>query len=266
MLFDIVIPIGPSDVKNIHIQLSFTMKNVVGYNNIYLVISPRLLYENETLREMLKNPRIKIVDEGLFPFTKEDVKTYHGQTNRLGWYFQQLLKLYAGKVIPGILDKYLVIDSDVYFLKPINFIDDTDVNNIICLYGYGDEYHPNYFGHMNRMHPSLCRMIHDKSGICHHMMFDKNYVEKMMNLCSSYHNGQEFWRFFLAYVDMVSYHHSGASEYEMYFNFMLKHHPEKIRLRYLKWKNEEKYKSIINGEIPNDYDYDYISIVWFAKD
>ena len=45
---------------------------------------------------------------------------------------QVLVKIkYAGIVIKNILDKYLVIDSDTFFLKPTSFIKDGK-----CLYNY----------------------------------------------------------------------------------------------------------------------------------
>ena len=46
-----------------------------------------------------------------FPFTLDDVwKRTKCLKDRSGWYFQQLVKLYAWKYIDNILDKYLVID------------------------------------------------------------------------------------------------------------------------------------------------------------
>jgi hypothetical protein len=45
---------------------------------------------------------------------------HNKKQNRNGWYLQQLLKLYASFVIKDLLNDYLVIDADVYFLKPIN--------------------------------------------------------------------------------------------------------------------------------------------------
>ena len=68
------------------------------------------------------------------------VNNIHGLNNRNGWYLQQLFKLYAGIIIPDILDKYLVIDSIHFFIKPVKFIE-----NNICLYNYGFEYNFPYF-------------------------------------------------------------------------------------------------------------------------
>ena len=111
-LFDVVVPIGPNDVKKVMDQMNYTKKNIVGYRNIYIVCY---------------DPDVKIegcisINENTFPFTIQTVVEKHGKSWRNGWYLQQLIKLYSGQVIPGILDRYLVLDSDTFFLKPIKFI------------------------------------------------------------------------------------------------------------------------------------------------
>ena len=83
------------------------------------------------------------INENIFPFNIETISQHYGKLNRNVWYLEQLLKLYAGKVILNILHKYLVIDSDTFFLKPITFIE-----NDKCLYNYGTEYHKPYFHHI----------------------------------------------------------------------------------------------------------------------
>ena len=78
-----------------------------------------------------------------------DMVSYLGNTKRDGWYLQQLLKLYCGIIILDILDKYLVIDADTFFLKPTVFLENCTND---CIYNLGTEYHEPYFKHMKRMH------------------------------------------------------------------------------------------------------------------
>jgi len=49
-------------------------------------------------------------------------------------------------IITQLLDKYLVIDADTFFLKPTKFIE-----NGKCLYNYGTEYEMPYFIHMKKL-------------------------------------------------------------------------------------------------------------------
>jgi hypothetical protein len=186
------------------------------------------------------------INENIFPFTLDTVSKIHGKLSRNGWYLQQLLKLYAGITIPNILDKYLVIDSDTFFLKPTTFIE-----NGICLYNIGSEYHMPYFIHMRKLHNSLTKNT-NKSGICHHMMFETQYINKLFTLIENTHN-DAFYNVFLKLVTDIN--GSGASEYEIYFNYMLIYHPTKIQLRELIWKNSNVL----------DTTCDYISNHWYMR-
>ena len=40
-----------------------------------------------------------------------------------GWYFQQLLKLYAPLIIPDILENVLILDSDTVFFRKVKMFD-----------------------------------------------------------------------------------------------------------------------------------------------
>ena len=221
-MFDIIIPIGPNDINVIKEQIVFTKKNIIGYRNIYLIsYDPSLSIDG-----------CITIDESIFPFSINDVTKFHGKLSHNGWYLQQLLKLYAGFVIPDILSTYLVIDSDTFFLRPVTFI-----NNNKCQYNYGHEYWNPYFEHIRQLLPSLRKQYPDKSGICHHMIFQTEYVKELMNLIESAHDNKPFWIIFLEKVDKKYYTHSGASEYELYFNFMIQYHSDKIELRPLKWMN-----------------------------
>ena len=53
--------------------------------------------------------------------------------------------------------------------------------------------------------------------------------------------------------------HSGASEYELYFNYVVKNHKDAILLRPLKWKNT----NILDTQ--NNDNYDYISYHWYIQ-
>ena len=238
-LFDIVIPVGPNDKSIIKEQIKYTKKNIIGYRNIYLICY---------------DPAIKIegcitINENIFPFNKETIINYHSKLERNGWYLQQLLKFYAGKTIPGILNKYLVIDSDTFFLKPTTFIE-----NNKCLYNYGIEYHIPYFKHMLRLNKNLIKIDKNKSGICHHMLFETKYLNELITKIEKKHK-ELFYIIFLKLVTEKS--GSGASEYEIYFNYMLKYHPDKIKIRKLNWKNTDKLETNSN--------YDYISCHWYMR-
>lgn len=242
-VFDIVIVVGKKDNNIIKNQLEYTKKNIIGYRNIFLISDDdNLLIDN-----------CITISEKIFPFSLETIALYHGLSERNGWYLQQLLKLYAGNIIPNILDKYLILDSDTFFIKPTSFF----INNK-PLYNYGNEYHYPYFEHMIKLNNNLIKQYPDKSGICHHMIFEKKIINELFNLIETTHN-ENFYKVFLKFVNKNNINNSGASEYEIYFNYIIKEHSNDIIIRKLNW---------INGELNNETlksDYDYISNHWYLR-
>lgn len=238
-IMDIVIPVGPNDISVIHEQIKHTKANIIDYRNIYLIYKDTSLQIDGCIT----------ISEEIFPFNKDTVCQYHGKLDRNGWYLQQLLKLYAGNIIPGILDTYLVIDSDTFFLKPTRF-----ENNGKLLYCFGTENHGPYFEHIAKLHPSFVKMDKSKSGICHHMIFQKKYVNELFKIIETRH-GAQFFEVFLKQVTLFT--GSGASEYELYFNYMLKWHPSEIIIRPLKWQNVPR----LTGSLQNDYE----SVHWYRR-
>lgn len=248
--FDVVIPIGPSDICILSNQLINTKSNIIGFRYIYLIC-----FDINNVKRAVQNNHndVIFIDEQIFPFTIEDVASYLGNSKRNGWYLQQLLKLHAGIVIPDISDKYLVIDADTFFLKPTTF----STPDGALLYNFGTEYHQPYFEHMKRLHFSFQKQT-PYSGICHHMMFQTQIIVEMFHMVESLHN-KPFWRVFLENIDKCHIPFSGTSEYEIYFNFIIQT-GRQIQIRLLKWNNVQ-YNPI---EDKNSDDFVYVS--WHSYD
>jgi hypothetical protein len=248
MSFDIVIPLGPNEISNINEQIIYTKKNVIGYRNIYII----------SCNLNIKIDSCIIIDENIFPFKNfifNHFIKHNGKKNRNGWYFQQLIKLYAGHYISELLDDYLVIDADVLFLKPLIFIE-----NNKPIFATGTENHKPYFTHMNLLNNNFTK-THNKSGICHHMLFNKKYINEIFTIVEMQHQ-KPFWQAFILSVfehlnHSITTAESGASEYELYFNYMVKNYNNNIIIRDLTWENISKYRYINRKFNLNN---DYISI------
>jgi len=266
-MFDVVILVGPKDKDIIKLQLPFTIKNIIGYRNIY-IITPFVEDIQREIGPICKKLKtnVSVIHECIFPFSLKTVEKYHGKNNRNGWYLQQLIKLYAF-LIPYILERYLIIDCDTFFMKPTQFLYDNN-GFIQCNYNYGDEYHPPYFSHMSALHPFLQRRT-CVSGICHHMMFETRIIKEIIQLVEKTNKDDNlpFWCLFLKKVEPSHFLMSGASEYEIYFHYVFKFYPERIRIRKLAWKNSnffddlqplEKHKGVNNS-------LDYVSIHWSGR-
>jgi len=244
-IFDIVIPLGPNDKIVIHKQLEYTKKNIIGYRRIFII----------SYDDTLQFDGCTTISERIFPFSMETVSKLHGKNNRNGWFLQQLLKLYAGLVIPDILEQYLVVDTDTLFIKPTSFYE-----NGKPLYSYGNEYHITYFTHMKSLHDELNKMDKNKSGICHHMVFETKYIKELFAMVEKYHdNTAAFYDIFLNCV--TDNNGSGASEYEIYFNFLLSKHPDDVIVRYLPNKS---VNNLINIDSLNK-SINYVSCHWYSR-
>lgn len=243
--FDIVVCVGPNDNEIVEQVLPYTKKNIIGYRNIYLVCAnPDINVE-----------KVIIIDEKIFPFSKNNLVEMFGDNSRNGWYLQQLLKFYSGKVIPDILKRYLIIDCDTHFLRPTKFITD-DGKHILTT---GTEYHVPYFLHMNKLDSSLGKH-HPLSGISHHTFFHTDRVNNLMKLVEdNYLNEKPFWKIYLDLVDRNEFMGSGAAENETYFTYMYIHHPDEIVIRQLNWENVSK----LEPEHVNNYDF--VSVHWYLR-
>ena len=233
MEFDLVIPVGPKDEELIKKNILCNKNRIDGYRNIYLI----------TVNENIKVDGCITINENIFPFNKKTVIDIFGTDFYPGWYLQQLLKFYAGLIIPDILERYLVLDADVFLLKNINFIQ----NNKIMM-SYSEENHRPYMEHMGNLHPSLKRVYGDKSGIHHHMMFEKKYIQELFDMVEEYHKKD----FYLAFLDSVPEKYrdntTSASEYEIYFNFMLMNHKDKVIIRKLEICNSDRVERNISSK------------------
>ena len=254
--FDIVIVHGPNDDETLPYCVQQIKRNVVNHRNIYIVSwdAEDDVFENDIFRDC------KIVDENVFPFTKKDVHDIIQTDSRDGWYLQQLLKLYSSFVLTDMLDDYLVVDSDTLFLKPIEF-----KSGERYFFNMGDENHTPYFEHMKRLYPTF-EKVSKFSGISHHMIFNRNLVREMMNMVER-ECGNIFWKAFLLNVDPEQRPFSGASEYEMYFNFMLKYNKDRVLPRKIRFENSGAPIQLVAQHLPQlcNSDIWYISIhAWMA--
>ena len=107
---------------------------------------------------------------------------------------------------------------------------------------------------MKKLDKELIKVDKNKSGICHHMIFETKYIDELISRIEKNHN-ELFYNIFLKLVtDKIG---SGASEYEIYFNYMLKYNSDKIQIRKLNWKN--------TFILDTNCNLDYISYHWYIR-
>ena len=223
-LFDAVIPFHPKDAIVLPYCIASLRANAIGLRNIY-VISEENPEEEGAIWISETSPS--------FPFTKASVQAILGSTNgREGWYYQQLLKLYAYRVIPGCLPRLLLFDSDIVLNRPTLFVDASGV----AIFDISVQEVPEYFEHAQRvLGPTFKRVISDTkvSGIADHMLVQAHILDDLLSRIEA-HAGRPAWEALIAAVDPACKDKSGMSEFEIYFNFALQHYPNGHGVRELK--------------------------------
>lgn len=245
---DVVFVAHKKDIKTLYLAID-GIKQHIEHRNI-IVISQEPLTDEASW-----------FDEAQFPFTKESVafeifqnedkaKEFlnHPKT-RIGWIYQQLCKMYALFVIPGISENMLIVDADTIFLRPVQFQDADGAP----LFNVGTEYNRPYFEHISRLMPDLKKVYEDKSGICHHMVFQKCVMEDLFTMIRSIHN-EEPWKVMCRLLDQNALYGSALSEYELYFNFVCTR-TDQYKIRPLKWLN----LPLRSFNLQNAGDLDYVS-------
>jgi hypothetical protein len=183
------------------------------------------------------------IPESLFPFTKTDVAALVQSTNgREGWYFQQLLKLYAFEVITDILPHVLLFDSDCVVCKPISFF---DAEGRILLDFSDTVKHAPYFTHARAVMGDLFRDVYpERSGIADHMMVHRPVMQSLLYKID---RSGKAWRILLEAVEPAQRNFSGMSEYEIYFNYALMWFAEEYALRQLVRGAGSSFRALTEG-------------------
>ena len=89
-----------------------------------------------------------------------------------------------------------------------------------------------------------------ESGICHHMLIQKNVIESLFSIVQNNFNHQEFYKIFL----QNRQDSFGVAEYNLYFYFLITHFPSSYAIRLLRYKNTAKFSPFFE-KIRRKYHY-----------
>ncbi|HSX25593.1 MAG TPA: DUF6492 family protein [Chlamydiales bacterium] len=212
---DVVIPCSPKDLETLELCIDGIKQYGANLRRIIVVSKEKLTDKAEWF------------DEAKFPFDKEQValEIFGGDAvaaqefidhpkTRIGWIYQQLLKFYTPFVIPDISPNVLILDSDVIFIKPVSFMGEQGEP----LFASSREYTQEYMDHANRLLPDFKRVHPARSGVAHHMLFQKPILEDLLQVIKKRHQAEP-WKAILRCIDRNVLYASSMSEYEIYFNF-----------------------------------------------
>lgn len=178
-------------------------------------------------------------DEACWPFRLSDLE---GCGCSPGWLLQQLLKLHAPLVLPGLSDNVLVCDADVIWLPcadGVRFISESlaeaafacvfdaegcpPIRSAVDLHRY-DEFVPAVLPGLEKPQPGK------ETAVCHHALLQREVLQTLFGQVEAAHAGKPFWRVFLEACQACG---GRASEYELYHAYAAKHFAERLVLRRL---------------------------------
>jgi len=194
---------------------------------------------------------------------KTAAKSY---TYFVGWYLQQLIKLYCGRTIDRVLKLQipvdtLVIDSDLVFFQDTPFIERATISSggrcmATYRYAFSREHHNAYL-HTNQalLGPKDGALARTRpgdpsgeiSGVAHHMVFRADILNAIEQLITSRHHGKQLY---LALLDPVAGviekpQGNAFSEYQLYFQFARSFFPESVYIRQLYWANGPSPNAVV---------------------
>ena len=246
MLFDIVISSCKKDEFVLQKAIESIKQYIKGYRRI-IVVSNEKLTDTEG---------VEWFDEKNYPFSMKDMYDYmynmvpDDKRRRKVSYINQLLKLYAHKVIPDLLDDILIYDSDIVFIKETTFFEDGKTlygNRVVNLDPYQQYLNHHLkldasfdFGNKLTINSELKKTGRFCSGICHHLIYNKTIINELIDFIEK-ERGETFWKYYLNQVDTREADHMKHCEpanCELYYNYVNLFHSDKIKIRPITWMEE----------------------------
>ena len=247
-LIDVVIPTHIKDIDILNLCIEYVKKNVQDLNEVY-VISKDKYTDNA-----------KWIPHTELPFSLGDIGNLIGKHWRTGWYYGLTIQITAGLYIPYLKDNVLIIDTDTILLTPTNFLENGKALYNVS-YDTTDPRSP-YYEHMWKLIPGLVKQG-EYSGIVMHQLMQRDILKEMSNLVEDIHK-KPFWK---AFVDVTNEPYEGMqgqdqrhefctgklTAYELYFNYMLKYHPNRIDI--VKKNSILAYKGYLGVDGYLDHNY-----------
>jgi hypothetical protein len=271
---DVVIPAHIKDKEILDYCICGIKKNVKNLRRV-IVVSKEKYSDNA-----------EWFDEKLYPFSFAEISEILNHQN-VGWNYQQLLKLYSVLVIPNISSQVLIVDADTVFYRPVEFINHQGLalyNMAKDKNLFSSKFQISTLAHIAKILPQVADKLPElfsesalansnraedftktlnflnnderviakdlESGICHHMLIQKNVIESLFSIVQNNFNHQEFYKIFL----QNRQDSFGVAEYNLYFYFLITHFPSSYAIRLLRYKNTAKFSPFFE-KIRRKYHY-----------
>jgi len=249
-MIDVVIPAHEKDLDTLDLCIEKIRENVRNVNRILVLYNKKLTEKAEWYPESEVSFSIKDIG---------DIIGFGPHTPR---YYVALLQHLVATEVEGLTENVLVNDSDTIHLTETEFVSPAGLCYFNVSYDVprGMTHHPYVEGMMKFM-PDVTKQT-EYSGICHHMLLNREITKEITKYIEDLH-GEVFWKAFLNVTSEkyktlpnkpvgFSQHEKltllNAGGYENYFNYCLKNHPDKYKIRPLKSILAYKGRMGVEGE------------------
>ena len=272
------VPTAPSkDNRVFELSLASLARHGVDVSEIW-VVSRKAASVDAAIDTANRLRRTRWLDEDTgFPFdyasVRRQLEAARGRAHNggyqyaVGWYLQQLLKLYCGRAIAradagragpwtgadfaAAAVDVLVVDSDVVWTRDVAFVHACEGGRATYNYAFSRESHQLYYDTNKKLLGSRGAPLPDAggrdiSGVVHHMVFRGDVVAALEALVAQRHGGGLHEVFLKEDIGIGKEAHRNAfSEYQLYFHFARRRFPDSIRVRQLYWANGPGPRSVV---------------------
>jgi hypothetical protein len=210
---DVMIPCHEKDLPILELCIEGIRENGENIGNVYVISKKRFTDKAEWVDPFTKSTLTKRIF-GEKEISKSVTKYLVG---KVGWVYQQLLKLYVFRIVPILSSNVLILDADTVFINPVSFLTEKGLN-------YKHEEKIFYIRFIHRFLPNII-CDNKPSGITHHMIFQKPVIEDLFSVVEAYHQ-TSFWEAFCNCTKFtIPKWKEGVypTEYGTYFNFIFSH-------------------------------------------
>ena len=217
---DILIPVVEKDLDILPFVIDGARENLKHPIGRIIIVAP----ESDKIKSVCSAKACEFISEDtVLPISKKYLTYVVDGVDRSGWLFQQLIKLAGDSICSQ--EHYLALDADTVLIHPQVF----KINGKIVLL-HSDEHHQPYFDLYRKLFGVETKTA--LSFVSHQMLFRKALVREFKR-CLEEHHGINWIEALLKNMDDSQT--SGMSEYELYGQWLLANHPDKITREY--WFN-----------------------------
>ncbi|KAK3287903.1 hypothetical protein CYMTET_4608 [Cymbomonas tetramitiformis] len=171
------------------LRFNFNFRNLI-YVVKYKEFCPYLLSLDDSVRCLDENDVLPGVSYKTLsaPGMSDNIKKLQGDNNRIGWYFQQYLKVGVALTIPDLSDHYLIWDADNIPIKPFEmFTEDGDAKFCANPSSSKSRSYGRFYKHITGrelLHPERKGKVYNF--VCGYMMFYRPYVKEFLSFVDDY--------------------------------------------------------------------------------